>query len=276
MSTTEGKYVLVQGRIVWASGDLFKGKKVTEFGTQILKKNAQGEDIIQYGFGLAVPKEALTQTGPGQPGEIWAAMYEEAFKLYPSRQLPPSFAMKFKDGDGIDDQGRPFSQREGYAGHIVLALTTSLPIKWFKFENGQNVMVNEGIKCGDYVQVQVGVKAHGAVGQGKPGLYLNPVAVRFLGYGKEIVNAPSGNDIFGNQAPPLPPGASATPLAPAAGFPMQAAAPVPGAPQVAPPMPGAASVPAATPHYGVLPPQHQPPAGGAPMPPVAGGIPAPF
>jgi hypothetical protein len=224
---------------VWSSGDLFKGRIKTIFGTQTPQLNAQGETKMEYGLGLAVPKTVLTQAGAGQPGEIWSAIHEEAYTLFPSKQIPPSFAMKYKDGDGIDDQGRSFAEREGYAGCLVFACTTSLPIKFFKWENGANVLINEGIKVGDYVNVQLNVKAHAAVGAGKAGLYLNPVAVQFLGYGKEIVNAPSGNAIFGAAAPAVPLGASATPLAPQPGQML--------VPPVAP-----------TPNYGVVPPQFQP------------------
>jgi hypothetical protein len=254
---TTGKTVLVQGRIVWTSGDLFKGKIKTEFNTQIPKVNPKtGEQMKEYGFGLAVPKSALSAVGPGQPGHIWAAVHEEAYTLYPSRNLPPGFAMKYKDGDGIDDKGVPFAQREGYAGHIIFACTTSIPIKFFKYENNQNIQINEGIKCGDYVNVQLTVKAHGAQGQGKPGLYLNPNAVQFLGFGTEIVNAPSGDQLFGTQAPPLPPGASATPIAPQGMIVPQGLPPTTMAQQqyAPPPQP----VQQAQPYHAVLPPQFQP------------------
>lgn len=243
---SQGKSVLVQGRIVWCSGDLFKGRVKTEFNSKTIKLNQRGEPMNEYGFGLAVPKTALAAMGPGEPGHIWAAMHEEAYTLYPSRQLPPAFAMKYKDGDGIDDKGISFAQRKGYAGHIVFGLTTSLPIKFFKFEGGQNIQVNEGIKCGDYVNVQVSIKAHGPIGQGKPGLYLNPNAVQLIGYGEEIVNAPSGDQVFGTQAPPLPQGASAMPLAPQ-----------PGQMLVPQPMPTQQFAQGA-PNYGVLPQQFQP------------------
>ncbi len=214
-----GKTVMVQGRIVWLAGDLFKGKVKTDFNTrQVLIDPKTGSPKVEYGFGLAVPKSILGQAGPGQPGEIWTAIHQEAYTLYPSQQLPPGFAMKYKDGDGIDDQGKPFNLREGYAGHLVFACTTTLPIKFFKFENGNNILINEGIKCGDYVNVQLNIKAHPPKDRGKAGLYLNPNAVQFLGFGKEIINTPSGDAIFGTQAPPMPSGASATPLVPQAGM----------------------------------------------------------
>jgi len=261
-----GKVVLAQGRIVWVAGDLFQGKIKTVFNTQIPKISPKtGEQMKEYGFGLAVPKSALQQTAPGQPGHIWAAMYEEAWTLYPSRQLPPAFAMKFKDGDtDIDDKGVPYSQREGYAGHMVFACTNSIPIKYFKYENTQNILINQGIKCGDYVNVQITVKAHGPIGTGKPGLYLNPNAVQFLGFGAEIVNMPSGDQLFGTQAPPLPPGASAQPIVPPGMIvqpPMQQAQPHHAGlpPYFQPPMQQA------QPHHAVLPPQFQPPMQQAPQ-----------
>lgn len=243
-NASAGKNVLAQGRIVWVSGNLFAGKLKTIYGTQTPKLNQQGEQMKEYGFGLAIPKSVLAQAGAGQPGEIWSALHEEAFTLFPSRQIPPSFAMKFKDGDGVDEHGVPYAQRKGYAGHIVFACTTTLPIKFFKWENGANMLINEGIKCGDYVNVQLNIKAHGAVGQGKAGLYVNPMAVQFLGFGEEIVNTPSGDQIFGQVAPAVPQGASAVPFAPQPGQMLVSPA---GYAQTPPPA-----------NYGVLPQVYQP------------------
>lgn len=269
-----GKSVLVQGRIVWVPGDLFKGKVKIDQNTKQPKIDSKtGAQIIEYGLGLSVPK---TELAPDKTGAaIWSAMHEEAYQIYPSRQIPPSFAWKYKDGDGVDHNGAPFGNREGYPGCLVFALTSQLPMKFFRYENGSYVQVNDGIKCGDYVQVQVQVKAHGAVGQGKPGLYLNPMAVLFLGYGKEIINTPSPEQMFGGQAPTLPAGASATPFAPEGaplmpiGAPQYQAPPTPQAAvpqfqqQPAYPTQAPALPPQVQPHHAVLPQQFQPP--GAPL-----------
>lgn len=278
---------MVQGRIVWAAGDLFKGQVKKDQKTRQPLIGKDGQPIIEYGFGLAVPKSSFAtpeQMAQGQPGEFWRFMWEEAFTLYPSRQLPPAFAMKFKDGDtSVDDRGVSYSQREGYPGHLVLSCMTRIPIKFFRWDAqlNSNVMINEGIKVGDYVNVQLQIKAHGAVGQAKPGLYVNPMAVQFLGYGKEIINAPSGDQMFGIGAPTLPPGASATPVAqpgyltpsqapaaaPMPGFaPMPGQSPTYGAPPVQPQQPA--------PHYGVVPQQFQPQAPVAQVPPQYGTPPA--
>jgi hypothetical protein len=267
MSTGEGTTIMVQGRIVWTSGDLFTGRAKTEYGSQTPKLNHKGEQMFEYGFGLAVPKTSLNEAGAGQPGHIWTAIHEEAYKLFPSRQLPPDFAMKYKDGDGIDNKGISFTQRKGYAGHLVFACTTSVQIKYFKTEEvldpntnemiTTHTLINEGIKCGDYVNVQLNVKGHGAIGAGKAGLYLNPYAVQLIGYGEAIVNAPTGAQIFGGTMPTMP--AGATPLT------------APGLPHQAPPVTAGGvqhmQAPMPAPHHAVLPQAHQPaPIAGPPQP----------
>jgi hypothetical protein len=271
---------MVQGRIVWVSGDLFAGKKETIFGTNTPKMNKNGEQSTQYGFGLAVDKRLLSQAGSGAL-ELWNAIHEEAWTLYPSRQIPPSFAMKFKDGDtAVDEKGTPYSQREGYAGHLVFSCTTNLPIRFFKHENGQNIQVSEGIKCGDYVNVQLHIKAHPSIGAGKAGLYINPNAVQFLGYGKEIVTAPSGDQIFGTTAPPIPAGASPVPIAPQGQLVPTPAPPAAPGYQQQPPAPSVQQAPAqqtaVPPHFGVVPQIHQPAAPVAPQGyPQPGNVPPP-
>jgi len=204
--------LMVQGRIVWATGDLFQGKLQTVFGTQTPKLNKQGEQIREYGFGLAVPFADCA--------EVWNAIQSAAKSIYP-QNIPPGFAFKFKNGDtDVDHNGQPYNLREGYAGCLVLSCTTTLPIKFFKYDPAtrQNVQINGGIQPGDYVNVQLNIKAHGPIGQGKPGMYLNPFAVQLVGRGKPIVNAPSGDNIFGTSAPVVPQGASAVPLAPTSGM----------------------------------------------------------
>lgn len=262
MAASEGRVVIVQGRIVWASGDLFKGKQQTQFGTSIPKINPKtGEQDVQFGFGLSIPTAELSD--PTRAGVLWVAMHEEAYIMFPSRQIPPSFAMKFKDGvTGIDENGKPYALREGYKDCYVFAMTTNLPIRFFKWEGGQNIQVADGIKCGDYVNVQVTVKAHAAVGQGKAGLYLNPNCVQLVAPGKEIVNAPTGDMVFGMSAPPTPSNYV---------LPEQPVMPAMAQPGPAMPiMPPTAAAPP-QPHYAVIPPSHQPPPGGMPMPGAAQG-----
>ena len=242
MST--GQNVLISGRIVWKSGDLFKGKAKIDFNTKqpVIK---DGKGVTEYSFGLAVSKQdpALHH--------FMGLMQAEARSVYQSGNIPPSFSFKFKDGDGIDDKGIKFSEREGHVGCLIFALTTQQPVTWFKYENGINVVINEGVKCGDYVNVQVNMKANVPVNpMHKAGMFLNPNAVQLIGYGKEIVsNVIDATSIFGNVVPVVPQGASPVHLAPQD---------VPQAPQFQQQMMPQQPQAPAQPHFGVLPQVHQP------------------
>lgn len=289
--TNPGRTSMVDGRIVWVVGNLFTGRKKTDMNTrQPVIDQKTGEQVIEYGFGLAVEKRLLNMPDaldPQKPG-VWQQMMAEAMTLYPNGQIPPSFAMKYSDGDGVDHTGKPFNQREGHAGCIVLKCTTRIPIKYFKFENGTNTLLDAatgGIKCGDYVRVQLQIKAHPGAGTAKAGLYLNPGAVQLIGVGAEIINTPSGDDIFGTAQAAVPqgataPGAMPVVSAPFPGMPMPAQPPaavnpVPGYPQqpVAPPQAAPQMPPPA--HHAVLPQQFQPPPGGMPAPGYPATAPAP-
>lgn len=227
---SQGKDVRIRGRIVWSVGDLFKGKPSVDQYTKQPKLDKLGKQMVQFGFGLAVPKML-----DGQPNQelqaFMNACQAEALQVFTNGHVPPAFAYKYKDGDGVDDKGIPFSQRDGHAGNIIFALTSFIPCKFFKWEQGKNMMVNEGIKCGDYVDVQVAMSAHGAVGTGKPGMYLNPNAALLIGYGTPIVSKAyelDADSVFGSAAPAPFQGASQMPVAPqGAQFPPQQQPPAP-------------------------------------------------
>lgn len=258
MSQNEGISLVTQGRIVWTIGKtLFEGKVKTNMQTkQVILDQKTGQPVVEYGFGLAIPKmDPRTNQFTEQYVAIYQALHGQAMSLYPSGHLPKDFAIKYKDGDtDIDDKGVPYSQREGYANHIVVACTTRIPLKFFRFEGGNNIMVNDGIKCGDYVNVQLTIKAHPAVGQAKAGLYVNPFAVQLIQSGQEIINTPSADTIFGNALPAYA-GQVVAPTAPQMPAMMPQQAPMqPQQPMVpqAPAMPQQ-PVAAPQPHYGVLP-----------------------
>lgn len=293
--------IMVAGRIVWVNGDLFAGAPDTVFGTNNPKLNQRtGKQDTVFRFGLAVPKAELSDP---TRGAIWAAIHNQVRALYPSGQPPQNFAWKYKDGDGqgTDERGGvvDYSKKEGYPGCLVFTLsTTNYPPRFFKWENG-NVQVADGIKCGDYVNVQVEVAGQVSA---KPGLYLNPKAVQLMAPGKEIINAPSADQLFGTAAPPapsnyVPPTQPTMPMMPQPGngYAPGVAQP-PGMPQFAPPNgnpamgngfapPAYPSNPAMpppgpVPHHGVLPQPFQPPPGGQvmgnwPAAPQPQGYPAP-
>lgn len=236
MATTPGQTVLATGRIVW--GHPFKGTPKVDDNNQPVIDAETGTQILEFGFGLAIPKSQFTEQNmvPGGSAEIWKVMHEQAYLAFGNQQPPANFSWKYKDGDTVDHNGKPFADRPGYKDHLVFALSTRIPFEVVKYNEQiqKYYPVNEGVKCGDYVQVQVSIKAHAGNPQkrgSKGGVYFNPLAVLFLGYGEEIITGPSAEQRFGNRPPAMPQGASATPLAPM-NSPLGAAPQAQGMPQV--------------------------------------------
>lgn len=195
------------GRVIW--GHPGKSKIKIDLNTKQPKLNKEGQQINQWAFGVAFPKNEFDP--------IWAAMSQEAGSGYP-KGVPAKFAWKYTDGDGPDHNGVPFSNREGHAGCYVLTISSeSFAPPIYKFVNGAYVQLQpDQIKCGDYVVVAIKFQVN--VPQQSthtPGLYVNPVAIEHVGYGTEIQNGPDPMALFGGQPQhALPPGASTTPIAP--------------------------------------------------------------
>lgn len=281
MSTSSGKTVTVQGRLVSVfGGSLWKGSPKVDDRTKQPVFDKAGQPVIDYGFRLAIPKHLMTQENfaDGKPFHFYGAAYNEAFSLY-ANGVPEDFAWKWTDGDSpkVDKKGLPYNKREGWAGHWILSCSTRIPFPVFKFENNSYIQISEGVNNGDYVTVQLAVKAHlPQSNTSKPGMYFNPTMLLLSMKGEPIVGAsrdPAAG--FGSVAPQtaswmVP---ASTPQAPAGfgqfanGMAPQQAPMIPGMPQQqqAPPMPQAP----AAPHYGTLPQAHQPaPAQQAYMPPM--------
>lgn len=228
------------GRIVWGNPLVAKQRRDDNNKPKL---KADGTPDMVYSFGLAVAK--------AEAGAIFQAMQAEAQGVYPSGAIPADFAWKYQDGDGMDKKGKPYAQRTGYAGCVVIAVESNFPIKTVQLVNGSYSDMTQGVKTGDYVMVNMDIVGHGVkpgVRMSKPGLYINPRMVRFVGFGEEISNAPNAEDVFGNSEVALPPGASATPLA-TGGMPVGlpgtvSPGMVPGAPSALPGMPGVAPAPA--------------------------------
>lgn len=237
--------VTAVGRVVW--GNPLIGRPRIDDETKQPKLDSNGAPMTEFSFGLAIEKAKCA--------ELFAAMQTEAAKLFPNG-APPAFAWKFIDGDGMDNKGRPYAEREGYAGCIVLAISTSLDsgIQVVKRENGAFVAIDK-MQTGDYVRAGLSIKAHNGnprKANSKPGLYLNPLLVEFAGFGQPIVRGPDAEALFGDQPLELPAGASTVPVV---------SAPMPGAP-AAPAMP-MAGIPAQT--TAAPAPAMQAPMTGAPM-----------
>ena len=259
--TTE--FVTSVGRIVW--GNPGRSVKKTDQKTKqpILR---DGQQVEQWAFGVAFPTAEFQQS-------VMPYLQQAAATIFP-QGTPPQFSWKIKDGDGVDAKGKPYNTREGYAGHQVLTVSTEAfapPI--YKNEGGKyRQMDGSEIKCGDYIVVKLNVKANQPTDPTHtPGLYVNPEAIEHVGFGAEIVsNSTNPDEVFGGATYNLPPGASATPVAPVA------AAAAPYTAQPVGNVPAAAPLPAPVSTAPANPVQPQPYAAPVnPAQPTAAPLPAP-
>jgi hypothetical protein len=233
---------------------------------------ADGTAVMVHSFGVAYPKDVFNYY-------IRPVMESAASAAYGGQPVPPHFAYKYKDGDGVDRQGKPYNTREGYAGHYVVHFETQFDLLAYRLNpqtNGWDQITANDYKTGDYIQVNTDVEGNKPTDPSHtPGLFVNPKGVLHVGNGPAIVNAPSADQMFtGSQQFQLPPGASA----PGAPSPIPANAPNPPgfgggmppgamAPPVAPVAPQYQPAPAAAPVYAQpAPPVAQVP-GFAPQPP---------
>ncbi len=194
------------GRIVW--GHPSKPKPATDNNNQP-KIGSDGQQLMETSFGLAIPQDQFTN-------DVWPHMAAEIAKGFPNG-APGNFSYKMTQPHEIDNKGKPYSEREGYAGHVVLAVSTTLePPPVFKWDGQRwQQMQPDEIKCGDYVQVEINFKVNVPRNNTHtPSIYVNPRGVAFVGYGAAIQTGfqIDPNQAFGNGPPPLPPGASATPI----------------------------------------------------------------
>ncbi len=207
------KLTLPVGRMVWGSATKSQIKKNYTTKQPVLK---DGKTVDTWAFGIAIERNKFYN-------EIFPMLQAEVARLYP-QGTHPDFSWKLTDGDtAIDDKGRPYREREGYAGHVVINISTeAFAPDIYKFENGayRKLEAHE-CKTGDYYAVNVNIKAHN---ENKGGLYFNPNMLELVGYGTEIVGRGADPmEAFGGKQHQLPAGASAVPLssAPAAMQPQQ-------------------------------------------------------
>lgn len=213
---------------------------------------ADGTPVMVHSFGVAYPKDVFNST-------IWPIMFQAASAAYGGQNPPPHFAYKFKDGDGVDRQGKPYNTREGYAGHCIVHFETQFDLLAYRLNTqtgGWDQITADGYKTGDYIQVNASIEGNKPTDPTHtPGLFINPQGVLHVGNGAAIVNAPSADQMFAGQTYALPPGASAP------GTPSAAPATAPNPPGFGGGMPPGAIAPPAAP----VAPQYQPAPAAAPV-----------
>lgn len=225
------------GRLV--QGSPLEPRTTDSEGNPLLIKKGPnaGQSRVEYFLAIAIPK-----SDPGYSA-IEAKIKEAARLDYPTmidangNANVDGFAFKITDGDSVkpDKKGRRPCDREGFPGHWVLRFSSGFAPKCYT-ANGDAVITDpDAIKRGYYLRVYGTVRGNGS--NSEPGVFLNPSMVELVGYGEEIVSGPDGASVFGNTpAANLPPGASATPVAPATTL-------APPRPPVAPPHPPVAPAP---------------------------------
>lgn len=226
-----------------------------------------GSPVMVHSFGVAYAKDVFST-------QIWPVMYAAASAAYGGQQPPPHFAYKYKDGDGVDRQGKSYASREGYAGHIVVHFETQFDLLAYRQNaaGGWDQITENDYKTGDYIAVNASIEGNKPTDPTHtPGLFINPQGVLLIGHGQAIINAPSADQMFAGQTFQLPPGATAPGTAPTMppGMPTPPGLP-PGA------MPPAPVAPAAQ-QYQPQPVQPSPVAGpsGYPVPAGVGYVPQP-
>ena len=208
----------------------------------------QGQPKVSFSFGVAFPKAGEAHWGHTEWGQ---KILQEAATAYPNMYRSPSFSWKIQDGDSTipNRKGNAPVNQEGYPGNWVVWFNQSwapklCDAKGFQLDNA------EKISAGNYIQPYASVKGNGVESKPAqtPGVYINPLAVAFIGFGEPIMSFDVDTTAVGFGQAPMPAGVSATPIgmsAPAAGM-IPAASPSPFPPQQAP-MAQQASLPAPPP-----------------------------
>lgn len=217
----DGTKIVIQGRVIWGQMGPTNKKVYGTNQDQIDPKT--GKPVIEYVFGLAVPKigPQSSENEKANFATLWNALTTEAGKAG-AQWGAKGFAWKCFDADDPNEtreDGTPYANNPNYRGHFIVTCSTRIPIPLYAWEpnNPKPVQVTEkDIKAGDYCQVALTIAAHKPP---NPGLYVNPTMVCRFAFGEAIVAQRDASKVFA-APPPIPQGGSATPIgtAPQANF----------------------------------------------------------
>ena len=215
MSNNRVDFLTPVGRLV--SGDCFEAQTLDSEGKPLVIKSGPnaGQPTQRYFLAIAIPKTDATFN------ELYGKMMQVAKQGSPrlfndaGECILPTFAWKYEDGDSQvpNMKGTRNCDREGYPGHWIVKMQSSFAPKCYTAGGASVITDPEAIKRGYFIRVYGNVVDNAS--QQKPGIILNPNMVELVAYGEVLSSGPDGATIFGGApAASLPPGASATPLAP--------------------------------------------------------------
>lgn len=199
------------GRMI--GGSVYKSyPKKDQLGTQVIGKD--GNPVSEFSFGVAIPKGAeqhWVQT-------VWGkTIWNVGVAAYPKLVNLPTFSWKIKDGDSDvpNSVGRLTRDQEGCAKHWVIWFKQQWAPKLVTDKGATQLIEPDALVPGYYVEVYGSVAPNvikPGVQGGRPGVYLNPIAVNRVAYGERIVNSDVDTSNVGFGSSPLPAGASLTPI----------------------------------------------------------------
>lgn len=208
------------GRLV--QGDPFEAQTKNMQGQPLMTQS--GQPTQRYFCAVAFPKVVN-----GQPNAEFAALWQKLEATgragFPGLNIAPPwdpacrFSWKVMDGDGVDDNGKPNANKEGFAGHWVVKFSSSFAPRCFHaghYAPHEQIQDPKTIRRGYFVRIAGTVEGNGNAQ--KPGIYVNLSMVELAGQGPEIVSGPDAASIFGGSPiAALPAGATPLPMHAAAG-----------------------------------------------------------
>lgn len=224
------------GRLV--QGDPFEAQTKNMQGQPLMTMS--GQPTQKYFIAVAFRKDDQAF------GAFYAKLVEVARGSFPQlfnaqgQCSHPRFSWKLVDGDGVDDNGKPNANKDGFAGHWVVKFSSSFAPRCFHaghYQPHEQIQDKNAIQRGYYVRVAGTIEGNDNVQ--KPGLYVNLSMVELAGIGPVISSGPDAAAVFGGSAVQLPAGAQPLPMN--AGAPPLAFTP-PGA-SLQPPVAAAPGVP---------------------------------
>lgn len=184
-------------------------------------KNMQGQPLVTMSgqptqrYFVAV---AFRKDDPLFPA-FYAKLVEVAKQSFPAlfdaagNCTHPRFSWKLADGDGMDDNGKPNSNKEGFAGHWVVKFSSSFAPRCFHsghYQPHEQIQDPKAIRRGYFVRIAGSIEGNN--NPTKPGIYVNLGMIELAGVGPEIVSGPDAASVFGGAAAPLPVGAAPLPM----------------------------------------------------------------